>query len=120
MVLDYYTDNPDERYMKITSIADSFSISDLDDIKGRAYILAPSLKGEVPFDVLKYLSASGSLIAIDAQGFIRVLNGEDIEYEEWRDANQIFPIIDILKVDIKEAEFITGIKEKYLAIKKTL
>ena len=118
MVLDYYSDNPDERYMKITATADPFSVSDLDKIKGRAYILAPSLRGEVPFEVLKHLSETGSLTAIDAQGFIRVLNGDDIEYAEWIDTDKIFPIIDILKVDIKEAEFITGLSDRYEAVKK--
>ena len=118
MTLDYYSDNPDERRLLITSLADSFTISDLKDLKSKAFILAPSLKGEVPDDVIKYLASQDAIVAIDAQGFIRILDNEEVKYSEWKEAEDIFPIIDILKVDAVEAEFITGSSDRYEAIKK--
>lgn len=118
LTLKYFSNNPDEREMFITEIADSFTQDDLEGISADAYILAPSIKGEVPDDFIEYLSDTDSLIAIDAQGFIRVLDDTKVVYTEWVEAETIFPLVDILKVDIAEAEFITSFSDRYEAIKK--
>ncbi len=118
VTLNYYSDNPDEREILITAEADPFDIEDLEGLSADAYILAPSIKGEVPFNFIDDLSKTDSLVAIDAQGYIRVREGDKVVYAEWTEAETIFPLIDILKVDIAEAEFITSLSDRYEAVKK--
>lgn len=118
LTMDYQTDNPDEREMTITEVADSFTVKDLDGLSADAYILAPSIKGEVPQKFIEHLSKTGSLVAIDAQGFIRILDGSHVVYTPWVEAEELFPLVSILKVDIAEAEFITGLSDRYEAIRK--
>ena len=118
LTLNYYSDNPDEREMLITEMADSFTEADLEGLTADAYVLAPSIKGEIPNDFIAHLASSGALVAIDAQGYIRVLEGTRVVYAPWYDAPQLFPLISILKVDIAEAQFITSLSDRYEAIMK--
>ena len=118
LTMDYQTDNPDEREMTITEVADSFQIEDLEGLTADAYILAPSIKGEVPQEFIEHLAKTGSLLSIDAQGFIRILDDSHVVYTPWVEAEATFPLVSILKVDIAEAEFITGFSNRYKAIIK--
>jgi sugar/nucleoside kinase (ribokinase family) len=118
LTMDYQTDNPDERVMTITEQADAFTIDDLDGLEADAYVLAPSIKGEVPQEFIEHLAKTGALVAIDAQGFIRILDDTRVVYTPWVEAPEIFPLVSLLKVDIAEAEFITGLSDRYQAIYK--
>jgi len=118
LTLHYYSDNPDEREMSVQSLADPFSKDDLAGISADAYILAPSLKGEIPASLIAHLSTSGALVAIDAQGYIRAVQDTKIVYEPWAEASNVLPMVAILKVDIAEATFLTGSDDRYEAARR--
>ena len=118
LTLHYYSDNPDEREMLVQSLADPFVQEDLAGISADGYILAPSLKGEIPASLIAHLSNSGALVAIDAQGYIRVVEDSTIVYEPWTEATTILPMVSILKVDIAEAAFLTGSDDRYEAVRR--
>ena len=42
------------------------------------------------------------------QGFVRVLRGQTLGYESWEEMKQTLPLLDVLKSDMVEAEFLTG------------
>jgi sugar/nucleoside kinase (ribokinase family) len=42
------------------------------------------------------------------QGFVRVLRGTELNYEPWEERDETLALIDVLKSDAVEAEFLTG------------
>jgi len=71
-------------------------------------------RGEVDMDMLKHLSALGQL-SVDVQGFVRVIRGQDMVYEDWPEKREALPLFDILKTDAAEAEVLTGETDIYRA-----
>lgn len=108
MILEYPTSDPDTRNIYINSVADPIQGKELDQVKAEWVAIGPSLRGEVGFEFIKYAKSNGYKIALDVQGYIRVLDGKDLRYEKWIEMNQILPYIDVLKSDAVEAEFLTG------------
>ena len=48
-------------------------------------------------------------LALDVQGFVRIVTAEGrLAYESWPDRELVLGMIDILKTDAVEAEFLTG------------
>jgi sugar/nucleoside kinase (ribokinase family) len=56
---------------------------------------------------LKYLASLGRLSA-DAQGFVRVIRGNSLVYEDWKEKREALPLIEFFKMDAAEAEILTG------------
>jgi sugar/nucleoside kinase (ribokinase family) len=118
MTLDYPTSDPDVRNLSVTHTAGSISPDDV-EVAGnmRAAIIGTSLRGEVGLDVLAVLKEKQVLRAIDVQGFVRVLEGGDLKYRPWREMREILALVDILKSDAVEAEYLTGETDIYHAAK---
>ncbi len=115
--MDYPTDNPDERIFTVTGIADSFKVSDIKDIRGKAFVAAPSFLGEMDSAFIKAMKERCRYLAIDVQGFVRVVYGNSVKYEQWAEQKDILPMVDFFKVDIAEAEFMTGTNDRHKAAK---
>ena len=73
--------------------------------------IGPSIRGEVGLEFIKYAKSNGYKIALDVQGYIRVLKDQDLTYEAWDEMSEALPLIDVLKTDAVEAEFLTGKKD---------
>lgn len=58
-------------------------------------------------DVVKYLSGKG-ILAVDAQGYLREVRGENVYAVDWTDKIEALKYIDILKVNEHEMEVLTG------------
>ena len=109
----YPTDNVDDRIITATSTAGAFTPDQIKDLHGKAFLVNASTRGEVPFEVLTAIKKKpDTQLVIDAQGFVRVIDGEGIfRFQNWPERDQILAIVDILKADIREAEILTGLTD---------
>jgi sugar/nucleoside kinase (ribokinase family) len=106
--LEYPTADPDIRTLSVMSVAGSISASDVEPLNARAAVIGSSLRGEVGMDVIRALKEKGMLVAADMQGFVRVLRGAELKYEPWEEMQSTLSLIDVVKSDAVEAEFLTG------------
>ncbi|MBV6416665.1 MAG: hypothetical protein CMLOHMNK_01273 [Steroidobacteraceae bacterium] len=109
MRLEYPTDNVDERVLTVAAVADPFEPPDIAGIEARAWLVSASVRGEVSLEVLQALRARGGIIGADVQGFVRVV-GDDgrLHYTPWPEQRAVLALVDVLKTDAVEAEFLTG------------
>ncbi len=109
MRLEYPTDNPDERTLRVADTAGSFTVGQVREVDSKAFVISPSIRGEVPLEVVQELRNKDALISADAQGFIRIRHSDGrLEHAEWPERFEILPLLNILKADAVEAESITG------------
>ncbi len=106
--LEYPTLNPDIRNLYVTSTAGTISVDEVQDIQTRAAVIGTTLRGEIELDAIQVLCGKNLLLSLDVQGFVRVLRGQDLVYEPWEQMSTILPLVDILKSDQVEAQFLTG------------
>jgi sugar/nucleoside kinase (ribokinase family) len=109
--LEYPTSNVDERILYITRSAAPFTVSEVKDISSRAFVIGASVRGEVPFNVIEELRKKKTLIAIDLQGFIRVVEKGRFVFQTWPEKSKILAAVDVVKGDAVEAELLTGQKD---------
>jgi len=113
--LNYPTENLDERTIELTSSAGPFTLEDIANVNARAFIVGASVRGEVPTQVVEALAAKGALIALDVQGYLRIVRDGKLVADEWRDKESILRHVTILKTDAVEAQLITGESDRYAA-----
>ena len=102
-----YGDNPDDRSQRVLAKADPFTIENLGDIEANIFHLGTLLADDFSLEVIKYLSTKGILSA-DAQGYLREVRGEKVYAIDWEEKKEALKYIDILKVNEKEMEVLTG------------
>ena len=102
-----YGNNPDERTQRVLAKADPFTIENLKDAEDDIFHLGTLLADDFSLDVIKYLSTKGILSA-DAQGYLREVRGEKVYAIDWAEKKEALKYIDILKVNEKEMEVLTG------------
>jgi sugar/nucleoside kinase (ribokinase family) len=109
MRLEYPSDNPDERTLTVADTAGAFTVEQVREVDSKAFVISPSIQGEIPLEVVQELRRKDVLISADAQGFIRIRHPDGrLEHSEWAERFKILPLVDILKADAVEAESITG------------
>jgi len=108
MKLEYPTTNPDIRTLTVTATAGAISPAGLDGLEMKAAVIGTSLRGEVGLDVIRFLKEKHVLLGLDVQGFVRVLQGQELKYEPWDEMQETLAHVDILKSDAVEAAFLTG------------
>jgi sugar/nucleoside kinase (ribokinase family) len=106
--LKYPTSDPDIRTLSVTSVAGAITASDVEKLDAQAAVIGSSLRGEVGVDVICALKAKNMLVAADMQGFVRVLRGAELQYEPWEEMESTLALIDVVKSDAVEAEYLTG------------
>ena len=106
--LEYPTADPDIRTLSVTSTAGSITTKEIENVNARAAVIGSSLRGEVGVDVIRALKDKNMLVAADMQGFVRVLRGTELKYEPWDEMASTLALIDVVKSDAVEAEFLTG------------
>lgn len=115
----YPTANLDQRTLELTSFAGAFTLDQIDRVRSRAFaIVASSVRGEVPVEIVNALAARGSIIALDVQGFVRVLEDGKLGYDQWPGKESVLRHVTILKTDAVEAELITGESDHHVAAKR--
>lgn len=109
---EYPTENPDDRRSFLISSADPFSASDIASLRADVAHLNPLWLGEFPFDLLPQLKRSAAVLGADAQGFLRHAEGDgSMVYRDLAEKLSVLPLLDVFKVDTKEALILTGLEE---------
>jgi len=106
--LEYPGDNPDERILTVTSVASTIGPKEIESVRSRAFVVGPSFRGEIELTTLRLLAARAEILSIDVQGFVRTIADGRIVYSAWGEAEEVFRLATIVKVDSAEAEFLTG------------
>lgn len=112
MILDYPSDNLDDRILTSPISAGSYTIDQFKNLEAQAYLINASIRGEVPVEVVEHLAARPGQVVIDAQGFIRIVGRNNVLINaEWPEKREVLKHVDILKADIVEAESLTGVSD---------
>lgn len=115
VTLEYPTTNVDVRNLYVTSTAGSIAVDEVQGIRCQAAVIGTSLRGEIEMEAIQALRGQSGLLAADAQGFVRVLEGQNLTYRPWDAMPEVLRLVDIFKTDIKEAEFLTETRDIYKA-----
>ena len=110
----YYTEDMDRRHCTPLGFAGPFRLDDVPDLQARVYLIGPIMAGEVDLAFLRRMAARGS-IALDAQGFVRVREGNELLLKDWPDKEQGLRLVHWLKADAAEAEVLTGTTDLWAA-----
>ena len=102
-----YGENQDNRSQRVLAKADPFTVEQLENINAHIFHLGSLLADDFSLDVVKYLSTK-SILAVDAQGYLREVRGEKVYPIDWTDKVEALKYIDILKVNEHEMEVLTG------------
>lgn len=105
-----YGENQDDRKQRVLAKADPFTVEELKDEEAKFFHLGSLLSDDFSLDVVKLLSGKGKL-AVDAQGYLREVRGEQVYPTDWKDKREALKYIEILKVNEHEAEVLTGFKD---------
>jgi sugar/nucleoside kinase (ribokinase family) len=109
MRLEYPTANVDERILTVAGVADPIGLEHVANLRSRAFLVNASIRGEVPLEVLQALRERADLLALDVQGYVRVVTDRgQLKYEPWPEQEIVLGLVDVLKSDAVEAEFLTG------------
>lgn len=102
-----YGHNSNERTQRVLQMSDPFTIHQVEDVQAGIFHLGTLMADDIPLSVIKALSKKGKVSA-DIQGYLRKLNGCNVEATDWKDKMEALPFIDILKVNEQEMEALTG------------
>jgi sugar/nucleoside kinase (ribokinase family) len=106
------SDNPDERVSLIIEKGDPFDFKDIKDIKGDIIHITPLWHGEIPEELIKEIRKNTKVLGLDAQGFLRNVDEKgSMVYKDWEKKTEFLPLIDVFKVDSREAEILTEEKD---------
>jgi len=115
--LEYPTANVDERVLYITSSAGPFGPEEVREISSKAFVIGASVRGEVSLEVMEELRKKETQIAVDLQGFIRVVQDGKFVFQDWPEKASMLSQVDVVKTDAVEAELLTGRKDIKTAAK---
>lgn len=113
----YPTANLDERVIYATGFAGAFTPAEVAPLEARVFHIGASIRGEVPVNVIAALAAKHARVSLDAQGFIRVNVNGALQYAKWPEMSTVLHLINVLKVDSAEAEFLAGTRDLRDAIR---
>lgn len=112
-----YGENQNDRRQRVRAKADPFTLESIRDTEARYICLGSLLADDFPLDVVRHLSAHGTIV-MDAQGFLREVRGEQVFACDWADKLEFFRYIDILKVNEHEVRTLTGIDDLHAAARQ--
>lgn len=102
-----YGANQNNRTQRVLAKADPFKVDQFIPIKADIYHLGSLLADDFPFELVRYLSTKG-IVSLDVQGYLRKVNGENVEACDWTWKREILKYVDILKVNEHEMYVLTG------------
>ncbi|MDE3088309.1 MAG: carbohydrate kinase [Chloroflexota bacterium] len=116
--LTYPSANLDERTVELTSSAGPFTVDDVQGVSARAFIVGASVRGEVPTEVVEALAAKNAIVALDVQGFIRIVRDGVLSFDDWLEKETILRRVTVLKTDAVEAKLLTGESDRRAAARR--
>lgn len=106
--IEYPTSDVDRRIITVASSAGPFMPQDVRGLRARAFVVGASVRGEVGPAVIEELAGGTALVAVDVQGFVRVVRNGRLVYDPWPEMQAVLAHVDVLKADAVEAEMLTG------------
>ncbi len=103
----YDSSDMERRRCRPLGFAGAFSLDEVPDWTASIYVATPIIAGEFDLDFIASMAQRGPL-AMDVQGFVRVREGDRLEFRDWPDMAKGLASITYLKVDLAEAELLTG------------
>jgi len=103
---------PHKRRLICRGFAGTFQSDDLPPASARIFHLGTIMPDEIDLSFLRAVAERGP-VALDAQGCLRRLVGDELVISNWSWANQALPLVEYLKVDEDEARVLAG-KDDYL------
>jgi sugar/nucleoside kinase (ribokinase family) len=113
--LTYPTDDLDERTIELISSAGPFTAEEVKGLRAKAFAVGASVRGEVPPEVVEAFAAKGGIVALDVQGFIRVVRDGTLTFDNWPGKESVLKHVTVLKTDAVEARLITGESDQKVA-----
>jgi sugar/nucleoside kinase (ribokinase family) len=114
----YPTDDLDQRTIELTSSAGPFTVEEVAGIDARAYAIGASVRGEVPVEVVRHLAATGAILALDIQGWLRIVQDGILTSDGWPGKEAVLPLVTVFKTDAVEAKLLTGEDDRYEAARR--
>lgn len=111
-----YGEDMNNRTQRVLAKADPFTAENLRDINADIYHLGTLLADDFDLDTIKALAAKGT-VAVDVQGYLRKVTGEDVVHVDYDKKREAMPYISILKANEKEMEVLTGTTDPRRAAK---
>lgn len=109
---EYPTENPDDRRSHLISRADPFSSADIASLRADVIHVNALTHGEFPVELLPQLKRSTAVLAADAQGFLRRADPDGtLTYRDLPDKRNVLAVLDVFKVDTREALVLTGLED---------
>ncbi len=102
-----YGENMNNRRQRVLAKADPFTTANLAGVEARFIHLGSLLADDFSLDTIKSLCGRGTL-SVDAQGFLRYVDGEQVRPCDWADKEEALRYVDVLKVNEHEIESLTG------------
>ncbi|HIC89554.1 MAG TPA: carbohydrate kinase, partial [Anaerolineae bacterium] len=113
----YYTADMDRRICKPLGFAGPFRSEEIPLLDTQMTVITPIMAGEVNLALVQELAAKGP-IALDAQGFVRVREGDELVFQDWPEKEAGLACVHTLKVDSAEAEVLTGKTDMHQAARE--
>ena len=112
-----YEANMNNRTQRVLAKADPFTVDKLWGVESRYIHLGSLLADDFSIDVMAYLKNRG-VLSVDAQGFLRYVEGEKVYQCDWSNKLEALKLIDILKVNEFEIESLTGYSDLHTAARQ--
>ncbi|HSB73378.1 MAG TPA: PfkB family carbohydrate kinase [Candidatus Methylomirabilis sp.] len=116
--LTYPTANLDERTIELLNSAGPFTVDEVADVQARAFAIGASVRGEVPTAVVEALAEKGAIVALDVQGWIRVVRDGTLTFDDWPGKEDVLKHVTVLKTDSVEATHLTGESDRDAAARR--
>ncbi|MGL5194678.1 MAG: PfkB family carbohydrate kinase [Chroococcales cyanobacterium] len=104
----YQRDRLDSRQQRVQAVASPFTPSDLGQIQSRIFHLGALTNQEMSLEFLQAVFATQAFISLDGQGFLRQVIHQTVQAKDWAEKVPGLAGVDILKVDIQEAQLLSG------------
>lgn len=109
----HYSENVDERRVFVTRDPGPFTLADLPDNLATGIIhLAGISNHEFTLEFLRDLHRAGYALSLDFQSFVRVIGPDrEIIFSDVPEKRAIAPLLEVAKLDVVEAEILTGARD---------
>lgn len=115
----YPSADPDRRVTTLISRAEPFSARDLESVCDPCVHVNPLTAGEFPAALLSVLRERVEWLGADAQGFLRQVEHDgSTVYRSDPEQRRWLPLLDLLKVDVREAELLSGLTDPVAAAQR--
>lgn len=102
-----YREDMNHREQKVWAQSDPFKVEHLKDVKAKFFHLGPLLAGDIPGELIRYLSSQGTL-SMDVQGLLREVRNNAVFPVDWPAKKELLAFVNILKANEEEMQVLTN------------